>query len=438
MKKKILIFLSRLNIIYPYYLGVSFIKYRVFFKKNYHFYDNNISLFSAVNNSLRSIPFYLINNIPNIQTNEEFKKLIPIIDKLTIMNNRELFILPDYNKSKTVEGTTGGTSGKPLRLLIPKNRYIVELNTMNSMWKNVGWKGEIRGVIRNKQLTNNQIFIVNPFKKEIIFDGFNTDDDYYEKIYQTLVKYKIKFIHCYPSSAYQFSLFLKKYKKDTSLFKAFLCGSEGLTDLQYNLIKNELGINIYNWYGHSEKLVLGGPCKNNDAIHIEPTYGYFELLDENNNEITTPGELGEIVGTSINNPYMPFIRYRTGDYAEYVGNYCESCKRHLILIKNIQGRWDSNKIFLNDNTYVTITALNLHSDLYHYIEGMQYIQKEKGKLEIYLVRGNEYNTDVENRFKVHFENSLKGKCTFELIYIQETLKEKNGKFLPLKQLTKLT
>jgi phenylacetate-CoA ligase len=354
------------------------------------------------------------------------------------MNNRELFILPDYNKSKTVEGTTGGTSGKPLRLLIPKNRYIVELNTMNSMWKNVGWKGEIRGVIRNKQLINNQIFIVNPFKKEIIFDGFNTDDDYYEKIYQTLVKYKIKFIHCYPSSAYQFSLFLKKYKKDTSLFKAFLCGSEGLTDLQYNLIKNELGINIYNWYGHSEKLVLGGPCKNNDAIHIEPTYGYFELLDENNNEITTSGELGEIVGTSINNPYMPFIRYRTGDYAEYVGNYCESCKRHLILIKNIQGRWDSNKIFLNDNTYVTITALNLHSDLYHYIEGMQYIQKEKGKLEIYLVRGNEYNTDVENRFKVHFENSLKGKCTFELIYIQETLKEKNGKFLPLKQLTKLT
>jgi hypothetical protein len=75
------------------------------------------------------------------------------------MNNRELFILPDYNKSKTVEGTTGGTSGKPLRLLIPKNRYIVELNTMNSMWKNVGWKGEIRGVIRNKQLINNQIFI---------------------------------------------------------------------------------------------------------------------------------------------------------------------------------------------------------------------------------------------------------------------------------------
>jgi len=33
---------------------------------------------------------------------------------------------------------------------------------------------------------------------------------------------------------------------------------------------------------------------------------------------------------------------------------------------------------------------------------------------------------------------LKGKCTFELIYIKETLKEKNGKFLPLKQLTKLT
>jgi phenylacetate-CoA ligase len=130
---------------------------------------------------------------------------------------------------------------------------------------------------------------------------------------------------------------------------------------------------------------------------------------------------------------MAFIRYRTGDFAEYVGNYCEECKRNLILIKNIQGRWDSNKIFLNDDSYVSITALNLHSDLYNFIEGLQYFQYEKGKLKINIVKGKLYDLRVENKFKAHFDRSLLGKCEYQIIYVQETIKEKNGKFLPLKQ-----
>ena len=408
----------------------------MFFKANFYDYDNTKDLIDSVNKSVTNIPFYQKKGIQSVKNIQEFKTIIPIIDKEKIMNNWDLFVLPNYNKKHTVEGTTGGTSGKPLRLIIPKNRHIVELNTMNAMWSNVGWKGELRAVIRNKHLKNNQIFTVNPVKKEVIFDGFNSDPNYYEKIYQTLRKFNIKFIHCYPSSAYQFSLFLKKNRKETHFIKAFLCGSEGMSDLQKTLIIKELRIPVYNWYGHSEKLVLGGPCHTNDAIHIEPTYGYFELLDEKNEIVRTPGQVGEIVGTSFHNPYMPFIRYRTGDFAEYVGEYCEHCKRKLTLVKNIQGRWDSNKIFLEDETYVSITALNLHSDLYNYIEGMQYVQKEKGKLEIYLIKGTNYVLEVENRFKEHFENSLKGKCEFEFIYIKETMKESNGKFLPLKQFYK--
>jgi phenylacetate-CoA ligase len=304
------------------------------------------------------------------------------------------------------------------------------------MWEKTGWKGDIRAVIRNRHLEPKQVFSVDPIKKEVIFDGFKTDDAYYEKIYNILKLYNIQFIHAYPSSAYQFCVFLKKKNKDTSFIKGFLCGSEGLTELQRQLISNDLQISIYNWYGHSEKLVLGGPCKYNDATHVEPTYGYFELIDGQGNNIKKEGQVGEIVGTSLHNPYMPLVRYRTGDFAEYAGDYCPHCKRYLPLIRKIQGRWNKNKIYLSDGTYVSITALNLHSELYAYINGMQYVQNKKGFLQIYLVKGKGFSDTVESRFQEHFNLSFADKCEYEIIYRERLIKEENGKFLQLRQLIK--
>lgn len=436
MKNKILILLTRLNFIFPNYLGIPYIKYRLFFKKNQKRYNNYPRLFQIVKDSKAVVPFYK-NNIPKeINEIELFRKYVPLIDKDTVMSDWNSFTSKSYSKKEIVEGTTGGTSGKPLRLIMPKNRYIFELNTLYSIWKNYGWNGHIRGVIKNKKLKDNQTCIIDPTQKQVIFDGFRTDECYYEKIYQQLRKLNIQFIQAYPSSAYQFCLFLMKHKKDVGFIKAFLLGSEGVTEFQKNLITEQLGIPICEFYGHSEKLIIGGPCKGNKAIHIEPTYGYFELINNKGEVVKNPGEIGEIVGTTLHNLYMPLIRYKTGDFAEYVGDYCPSCKRHLTLIKNIQGRWDKNKIYLADGTYISTTALNLHSDLYEHINGLQYVQHTPKLLEVHLIKGASFNKKILERFNNHFETALNGRCDFRIVFKEVIEKEPNGKFLPLKQYIK--
>jgi len=435
MKNKILILLARLNFIFPNYLGYKYRKYGSFFKDNREKFDSLPLLLRTINYSKKSVPHYIKSNIKNIEGVKDFENNIPFIDKDVVMDKWNDFINVNLEGEKYDEGTTGGTSGKPLKLLMPKDRYIVEFNTVFSIWKQFGWNGHLRAVIRNKHLKENQTYTVDPITKQVIFDGFRTDSKYYEDIYQTIKKLKIKYIHAYPSSAYQFSLFLLKQNKDISFIKAFQCSSEGVTELQKQLITKQLGIPICEFYGHSEKLIIGGPCKGNDAIHIEPTYGYFELVDEEGKVINTSGKLGEMVGTTLHNPLMPLIRYKTGDYAEFVGNYCPSCNRHLPLIKNIQGRWDKNKIYLKDGTYISTTALNLHSDLYQYIDGMQYIQYDKKHLEIHLVKGDNFNDNILERFNDHFKKAFKGRCNFKIVFKTIIEKEPNGKFLPLKQLT---
>ncbi len=433
MKNRTLLLFARLNFIFPNLLGIAYIKYGLFLRKNKNQFNALPLLIKTINQSKKAVSYYQNTIHKEINDLNDFEKNVPVIDKDIVMKQWDDFIKKDILNEKYDVGTTGGTSGKPLKLLMSKRRYIVEYNTVFSIWKQFGWNGQLRAVIRNKHLKENQIYSVEPFTKQIIFDGFRTDDHYYEQLYLSLKKLNIEFIHAYPSSAYQFSLFLKKYNKDVRFIKAFLCSSEGVTTFQKQLITNELGIPICEFYGHSEKLIIGGPCNGNDAIHIEPTYGYFELINEQNEVIRTPGKIGEMVGTALHATPMPFIRYRTGDYAEYVGDYCSSCNRHLTLITNIQGRWNKNKIYLSDGTYISTTALNLHSDLYQYINGMQYVQREKNTLEIHLIKGDKFDDSVLERFRVHYQDAFNERCQFSFIFKDKIEKEPNGKFLPLKQ-----
>ena len=438
IKTYILLIGCKLNVFYPQLLGFRFWHYKnVYIKNNFKSHNSEEKLLSIVNDAIKDVPYYKKKYKTTLKTLSDFEKSLSFIDKPEVMSHWDDFILPQTKASSVVKGTTGGTSGKPLKLVIPKKRYVFELGTMYSMWENVGWKGHIRAVLRNAKLGDDMDFKINPIKREFIFDGFRTNDAYYQVVYDAIKKNKIKYLHAYPSSAYQFSIFLKKNKLDTSIFRAFFCGSEGLLPEQRHLIEHELGIKIYSWYGHSEKLVLGGYCTGNNYIHIEPTYGYVELIDDEGNPIKTPNTRGEIVGTTLHNKYMPLIRYKTGDYAEYVGDYCKDCNRSLTLLKNIEGRWDSNKIYLTDGTYTTITALNMHDDLYTHINGIQYVQYIKGILIIRLVKDSSYTKDIEHKFLEFYNSVLNGNCNFEIQYVSTIENEKNGKFLPLKQYIKL-
>jgi phenylacetate-CoA ligase len=139
--------------------------------------------------------------------------------------------------------------------------------------------------------------------------------------------------------------------------------------------------------------------------------------------------VGEIIGTSLHNPGMPFIRYRTGDYAEYVGNRCPACGRSLPVIRNIRGRWSGDRIYNADGTFVTTTALNLHNELYQVMNGMQYLQERKGELIVLIIRSPAYTERHELALLSHFKTKL-DQCTHvEIRYVDRLIRKPNGKFV---------
>jgi len=385
-------------------------------------------LVKITNHAIKSVPYYTRLYSSPVSGIEDFGQKIGFIDRQIVASHQDDFVSQSVNLKKYTSVTTGGTSGKPLRFQINKNRHAVELAFMHNLWKRAGWDNHTRGVLRNHHLPTNRDFIINPVTKEVIFDNFRLSHDYVKVINKVLKRYNIRYFHAYPSAAYEFCKLSRDAGMDLSFISAFLCGSESVLDFQKALITDEMGIRIFSWYGHSEKLVLGGYCEYSDHYHIESEYGYFELVDEHGIRITEPGKVGEIVGTTYYNYGMPLIRYRTGDYAEYVGDMCDACKRKMLLIKNIQGRWENNRIYKIDGTYISTTALNLHSDLYSYIDGLQYVQKRPGELRVLIIKNQTFNTNYEQLFRDHFQKSFGSDNQVMIDYVDKLIINPNGKF----------
>jgi phenylacetate-CoA ligase len=422
--------LMRLNRSAQRVYGKDYWRHRRFLQQTQSGYDASGDLVGCVNRALAVIPYYRQRyGGLQIRSIEQFAETIGFIDKDIILENFDGFIDPRVDLSEYDQGTTGGTSGKPLRLIAPKNRYVIEMATMHSLWARAGYDFSPRAVIRNHKLGNNRKFEVNPITREVIFDGFRLEADYFEQIYDAIRRLELRFIHCYPSTAYEFSTFLLERGCDTSFIRAFLSGSENIFDYQVDLIQNRLGIRFYNWYGHSEKLILAGYCEHTNLYHVEPTYGYFELIDETDRLIREPGRVGEMVGTGFHNPAMPLIRYRTGDFAEFAGDFCPACQRRVTLLKNIKGRWSGDKLFNSDGTYLTTTALNLHSDLYSVINGMQYLQDRKGEVRILIVKSPHYREDHGKRLFRHFREKFKPDTQIKIEYVDKLKRLPNGKFV---------
>ncbi|MBP7608580.1 MAG: phenylacetate--CoA ligase family protein [Steroidobacteraceae bacterium] len=387
-------------------------------------------MLTFVNIALRNIPYFR-DRYGNLQLQElsDFERTIEFIDRDVVREHFDALRNPRIKYSHCDVSTTAGTSGKPLRILVPKIRYIVELATMHEIWAEAGYDLNARAVIRNHRLDDGESYRINPITREIIFDGFRLTDDYFELIYETIRKHGVGFIHCYPSVAYEFGRYIQRRALDPSFIRAFLSGSENVFEYQVDLIERQLGIRFFNWYGHSEKIVLGGYCSNTRLYHMEPTYGYFELVDAQGNVVRNVGGWGEIVGTALHNTAMPLLRYRTGDWAENAGNVCPGCGRSVPLIRNIHGRWSGERIFKADGTFVTATALNLHSDLYSVINGLQYVQERRGELRVLVVKGPGYNRGHEEQLYAHYRSCLGPGNSVSVEYVERMRKSGAGKFV---------
>ncbi len=102
-------------------------------------------------------------------------------------------------------------------------------------------------------------------------------------------------------------------------------------------IQEKMNCPVIEIYSLNDTGPIAYTCPDNQNVfHIIPNDIYVEITDENGNNL---GEnvTGEITITGGRNPYIPLLRYKTGDHAELDRTPC-SCGELSPSLKNFHGR----------------------------------------------------------------------------------------------------
>ena len=354
------------------------------------------------------VPFYkpLRSTVEKHKPRDALKEF-PTIDKDVVQARFDEFLSLEKDKLPHYETTTGGTSGNQLKIILNNDSHYRETGFIHRLWKRVGYsprcrKATFRGQVF--EVGDGEYWRTNPIYRELQFSTFHLSPDNIGRYVEELNHYRPQYLHGYPSVISTVANhILANGLKLTFSPRAALLGSEATIQQQRESIENGFGCRAYSWFGHSERLVLGGECEQNSTYHQIPDYGLLEILDGDRQ--VDFGEQGEIIGTTFWNRIMPLIRYRTGDYATRLENACE-CGRHHARFGAVQGRWNQEYLIGKSGAKVFSTALNMHGDAFNQVMRYQYIQDQVGALTIRIMPGPGFTESDKTQIQVEHEKRI--------------------------------
>ena len=192
-------------------------------------------------------------------------------------------------------------------------------------------------------------------------------------------------------------------------------GAEPWTEEMRRDIEHRSGIHALNIYGLSEVMGpgVGMECvEAKNGMHLFEDHFLPEIIDPETGEVLPPGEVGELVFTTLTKEGIPLIRYRTRDLTSLEYTPCK-CGRTMVRMNRIMGRSDDMLIIRGVNVFPSqIESILLETEGLspHY----QILVNREGNLDTMEVK-------VEVTEKL-FSDEIKGLQRLEK-KIQHTIKE---------------
>ena len=181
-------------------------------------------------------------------------------------------------------------------------------------------------------------------------------------------------------------------------------------------IEAKLKLKAIDIYGLSEVIGPGVSCEceHQVGMHVNEDHFIPEILDTETLQPVAPGEVGELVFSTITKEGIPILRYRTRDLTRLIYDKCE-CGRTLVRMEKCKGRSDDMLIIRGVNVFpsqIESVLLEMSETEPHYL----LIVEREGTLDVLKLM-----VEVQEQFfsdEVRELEKLKKKITHN---IQSTL-----------------
>jgi phenylacetate-CoA ligase len=196
---------------------------------------------------------------------------------------------------------------------------------------------------------------------------------------------------------------------DLNLKGIFLI-SENIDSEQRDYIEQFFNVKSATFYGHSERVVFAEESEPY-MYSFNPYYGYTEKIQQSDGE-------NLIVGTGFLCKTMPFIRYKTDDICFPENKFYR-----------IEGKRNSKTgLYGKNNEFLGATGFVLGIPVFKNIITYQFIQKERGKSDMYIIVNKDFRKGELKMIKKEIDFQTNGIIDIDIKIVDNLVLTQRGKF----------
>jgi phenylacetate-CoA ligase len=349
----------------------------------------------------------------------------PVLQKQALLDSRDALLSTQFGARARLYITTGGSTGVPVGFYLqkgisrPKERAFLEAS-----WQRGGFRAGARLAVIRGHVTSStrggRIADYDGTRDWLMLSSYHLTVARLPEYLEALERFRPDLLHAYPSAALQLADCLAKTGRPWRLpLQGLLCGSERLPLPQKRLLEQVFRCPVYRWYGHSERVVLAGEGRESELFYFWPQYGFVEFGPPD------AEGLQEVIGTSFHNLVMPLIRYRTGDYVRVVPGG-QRTEFPWPAVSEIAGR-EQEFLVSAGGRQISLTAVNMHSDVFDGLYAVQFYQDEPGVAELRYVAGPRFDASRLSAIESTILRKLGDDFRLILRAVDETEKTSRGK-----------
>lgn len=325
-------------------------------------------------------------------------------------------------------GTTSGTSGARLE-------FLRDLDTMGIgsavMWRFWRWHGarfqhrfaQIISLV-NAEATGAQPIRYSLGSRRLTLRLRSLDPDNLDVAIEHLARFQPDVIRCGSTTLLTYvARYLLRQQAPRIRPRMVTAGGERVFPDQRQIVEEAFGVPLVEGYGNWEYVVFAGECERG-RLHFAPEMGYVEILK--NGRRLPPGEVGEIVITSLWNRSFPFLRYAIGDVGHLDGGPCP-CGRRLPTWRIIGGR--QKDLLATPDGYLHLTGSFLGTPRWrHKIRGIRFYQETRSQVLAQVVKGPEFHDDDLPALHDEIQGVLEGRLAFSIQFCESLEQTAGGKY----------
>jgi phenylacetate-CoA ligase len=189
-------------------------------------------------------------------------------------------------------------------------------------------------------------------------------------------------------------------------------------------VRKAWDVDVVDSYSSEELGYLALQCPACESYHVQSEGVILEVLD-GSGQPCRPGEVGQVVVSTLHNFAMPLLRYASGDFAE-VGEPC-FCGRGLPVLKRIVGRQRNMFLRPDGGQYWPSFASTVWRELAP-VTQFQVVQTARDALEFRVAAPRELTAEESQRLIAALHESLGFVYRTTMLRLPEIPRTPGGKY----------